>query len=474
MSKTIQNIKNWLGPPSFLDEDKTRRARILYAILLIAFFSIIAFTISVPFISSSPLPALVVVFIIFVVALTSLIMMQQGRVWLAGFVFTISLWLVMAPVHFLFGGISNTGITIQFVIVVIAGLIIGKRATLFFTALAILMVTAVVVAEVSGLLPEPLAALTPFLLWLNLLVSLMAVSALLYVAISGLYDALEKAKQNEQALVKQNEELAAIQQSLQKNITKLEQTQNLMQEYAAELERSNRELQDFAYIVSHDLKAPLRKVQSFGDRLLAKYSDSLDESGRDYIQRMQNAAARMRTLIDDLLLFSRISTRAKPFTTVDLNAVVAAVILDLETRIEECHGRVTVSDLPIIEADSTQMSQLFQNLITNALKFQREGVPPEVTIGCRRTLDESIVLSIRDNGVGFEPHYAEQIFKVFERLHGQNEFEGTGIGLAICRRIVDRHHGVITAVSQPGQGTQFNITLPIHQKTELPSIANGI
>lgn len=465
MSKT----SNWLRPPQLSDDDRTRRARILYAILLVAFASVSVFSLLVLFTVPNPASSLVVVFIIFAITLIAFVLMQLGKEWLAGFIFITFLWLIMTPVHFLFGGIHNTGIMIQVVIVVIAGLLLGKRATLFFTGLAILVITAVVFAEIMGYLPDPLAVPTPILLWLNFVVALLAIAALLYVAISGLYDALEQTRHNEQMLAKQNKELAQIQKTLQQNINKLEQTQSLMQEYAEELERSNRELQDFAYVASHDLQAPLRKVQAFGDRLVANYSDVLDEKGLDYVMRMQVASSRMRTLIEDLLLFSRVTTQASPFVMVDLNNVLANVVLDLDTKIEEVNGRVSIEPLPTVEADSTQMRQLFQNLISNALKFHRDAEPPEIIIATENMMDNMVTISVADNGVGFEAQYAERIFKVFERLYGRDEYEGTGIGLAICRRIVERHDGRITVESEPGQGTTFFITLPLKQ-TEKPAL----
>jgi light-regulated signal transduction histidine kinase (bacteriophytochrome) len=372
----------------------------------------------------------------------------------------------MTPVHFIFGGIHNTGVNVQIVIVVIAGLLLGKRATLFFTALAVVLVTIMVAAEMLGLLPEPIVTISPVLQGLNFVVPLLVIATLLFVAVSGLNNALEQRRSNEQILAQRNKELAETKKSLEKNVARLENTQSLMNEYATELERSNRELQDFAYVVSHDLQAPLRKVDVFGDRLLTNYSGLLDERGQDYIRRMQNASSRMRSLIEDLLLFSRVTTQAKPFTAVNLNNVIAAVLADLETKIDESNGRVICEELPTIEADPTQMNQLFQNLIENALKFQRQGVPPVIMIASQTTQNEAILITISDNGVGFEQHYEDRIFKVFERLHTQDEYEGTGIGLAICRRIIERHHGRVTVKSQPDEGTQFTIVLPLKQPKE--------
>jgi PAS domain S-box-containing protein len=234
--------------------------------------------------------------------------------------------------------------------------------------------------------------------------------------------------------------------------------------YAAKLEQSNRDLQEFAYIASHDLQEPLRKVLAFGDRLVNKYNDVLDETGQDYLKRMRDASQRMQTLINDLLSFSRVSTRAQPFTILDLNLVIQDVISDLENQIERTQGRVEASGLPVVEADPTQMHQLLQNLITNALKFHKDDIPPAIQVS-GQILGNKCQICIKDNGIGFEMQYLDRIFKPFQRLHSREEYEGSGMGLAICRRIVERHGGEITAISTLGEGSTFIITLPNHQST---------
>jgi PAS domain S-box-containing protein len=246
------------------------------------------------------------------------------------------------------------------------------------------------------------------------------------------------------------------------DITISKQAEVNLQVYAARLEQSNRDLQEFAYIASHDLQEPLRKVLAFGDRLANKYSSSLDETGRDYLKRMRDASQRMQTLINDLLTFSRVSTRAQPFAKVDLNNLIQDVISDLEYQIDRTQGKVEVNELPIIEADPTQMHQLLQNLINNALKFHKEGVPPIIRVSSMLLIGESKII-VSDNGIGFDKQYLDRIFKPFQRLHSRQEYEGSGMGLAICRRIVERHGGDITADSAPGKGSSFIITLPIVQ-----------
>lgn len=244
----------------------------------------------------------------------------------------------------------------------------------------------------------------------------------------------------------------------------------------ADLMRSNKELQDFAYIASHDLQEPLRKVRSFGDRLAARSAVQLDDVSKDYLVRMQNAAARMQALIESLLAYSRVTTKAQPATLVDLQAIVAEVLSDLENQIERLHGHVTVGKLDIVPADPLQMRQLLQNLIGNALKFHRPEVPPEVHVAgqwisasdAERSAGvpfspSSVVysLSVTDNGIGIDSQYFDRIFQMFQRLHGRNEYEGTGVGLAICRKIVERHNGAIVVHSQPGAGTSFVVLWPV-------------
>lgn len=240
--------------------------------------------------------------------------------------------------------------------------------------------------------------------------------------------------------------------------------------YARELERSNRELQDFAFVASHDLQEPLRKIRAFGDRLQTKYGEVLEGRGTEYITRMQSAAGRMSQLISDLLTYSRVFTRQPEWDQVPLAEVVEEVLDDLEVRIEETGARIEVGELPILECSRWQMKQLFLNLISNALKFQRGNCDPEVQITARKLSAESqpdefewYDVFIKDNGIGFDEQYLERIFSPFQRLHQRSEYEGTGIGLAVCRRIVERHDGLISAHSEPGEGAEFQVRLPERQ-----------
>ena len=257
-----------------------------------------------------------------------------------------------------------------------------------------------------------------------------------------------------------------------------ERLEELVDRRTVALRRSNGELEKFAYIASHDLQEPLRKIQAFGDRLATRYKAGLGEQGQDYIARMLDSAGRMRRLIDDLLSFSRVTSKPQALAQVDLNAVVREVLSDLEIRVAQTEGRVEVGPLPTVPADPGQMRQLFQNLIANALKFQRPGVPPVVTVAAERLPGDEddgdgagYRFTVADNGIGFEDQYAGRIFELFQRLHGRSQYEGTGLGLAICKKVAERHGGAITAKGCPGGGATFIIDLPFTPEPDPPHAA---
>lgn len=235
------------------------------------------------------------------------------------------------------------------------------------------------------------------------------------------------------------------------------------QSVESELSRSNKELEDFAYVASHDLQEPLRKIQAFGNLLLGEYGDSLGSDGADYLKRMHSAASRMSTLIEDLLTFSRVGRRGTSLRTVSLTDVLTDVVSDLEARISETNATVKVGKLPSVKADPTHMRQLFQNLVGNAVKFHRPDVPPVVSVESK-IKHGGYEIRVTDNGIGFDERYLDRIFAVFQRLNERSSYEGTGIGLAVCRKIVERYGGTITAESTKNQGSIFIIWLPVTTK----------
>ncbi|WP_373515461.1 PAS domain-containing protein [Persicitalea sp.] len=241
-----------------------------------------------------------------------------------------------------------------------------------------------------------------------------------------------------------------------------------------ELRRSNENLQQFAYVASHDLQEPLRKIQSFGDMLKKRYEAQLGD-GADYLNRMQTAARRMSVLIDDLLTYSRITTRQEAADEVPLEKVMSSVLNNLELRIMESQASITMEPLPVVQGDASQLNQLFQNLLSNAMKFKKSNIAPVIRIVTTEVSAADVPADVRlgrqaaayyridiaDNGVGFEEKYLDRIFEVFQRLHGKSQYSGTGIGLAICEKVAVNHGGAITATSQLGKGTTFSVYLPV-------------
>ena len=255
-----------------------------------------------------------------------------------------------------------------------------------------------------------------------------------------------------------------------RDITEQKEAKEALERHALDLARSNEELEQFAYVASHDLQEPLRKIRAFGALLADEKQESLDEEGRQYIDFMTDAAARMQTLVSDLLALSRVTTAAQPFEDLPLSDVFDTVLSDLSVALDEAEGHVEVAESPTIEADRTQMDQLFRNLIGNALKFRKPGIAPRVTVRMAAEAKRlpaipgpAHTIVVADNGIGFEPSQGSKLFQPFKRLHARHQYEGAGIGLAICEKIVLRHHGRITASGTPGEGANFTVTLPRRQ-----------
>lgn len=251
--------------------------------------------------------------------------------------------------------------------------------------------------------------------------------------------------------------------SVRMDDTERKRAEDQLKIYATELERSNRELESFASIASHDLMEPLRKITSFGERVM-ELVPQLEGKPKDYIRRMQRAAEKMNLLVEDLLSLSKVQRKTIPFVKVDLNIEVKEAIDNLEKLIRETGGKVKLEHLPNIYGEPTQIMQLFQNLIANGLKFNSSKQPPEILISSRELGKDGFEIIVEDNGIGFDQKYSVRIFKAFERLHGYSEYDGTGMGLAICKKIIELHNGTIRAESEVGKGTKFIFTLPDKQK----------
>lgn len=247
-----------------------------------------------------------------------------------------------------------------------------------------------------------------------------------------------------------------------KDNKELKEVKSKLEENIQELNRSNRELQQFAYVASHDLQEPIRKVIYYSDYLLAKYEKNLDKKGSEYLRHMISASHRMRNLIKDLLSFSQVDQKQYRFETLDLSKVAQEALQDLELVIKEKQATVNISELPPIEADHLLMRQLFENLISNALKYNKEGEPPVIEISHEND-GKTLTLFFNDQGIGFNEKYLDRMFNLFQRLHGRDEYSGTGLGLAICRKITEVHNGRITAKSQESKGATFIVQLPIKQ-----------
>jgi len=244
------------------------------------------------------------------------------------------------------------------------------------------------------------------------------------------------------------------------DITGRKRAEKEREELIRELERSNRELQQFAYVSSHDLQEPLRTVTVYAQLLQKRYQGKLDEKGDKYLTYMFDAANRMSSLITDLLAFSRVGSSAEPFQPVEMESVLKDALTNLKVAIEGSGVEITHDPLPQVEGDRGQLTQLLQNLIANGLKYQKKDTAPRVSVSVERQHDEW-VFGVHDNGIGIDPQFYDRIFIIFQRLHKREEFSGTGMGLAICRKIVERHGGRIWVESSPGEGSSFYFSLPV-------------
>jgi signal transduction histidine kinase len=288
---------------------------------------------------------------------------------------------------------------------------------------------------------------------------------------------IELFKKNHQ-LLEQEQKLKAINKSLELEVKdriaseeKVNDLNKQLLKNIEQLESTNKELDQFAFIASHDLQEPLRKIKIFSDRIVSKYSDKLDEDGKLYIEKMQNSCERMQNLINDILAFSKIAGVKNSLVFSDLNKILEEVLADMDMQIQEKNARIIIDPLPSLFVYPALIKPLFENLINNAIKYSQKNTAPVIRITSNNETLENFPdsisvkkycrINIEDNGIGFEQKYAEQIFKMFKRLHGNSEYAGTGIGLAICKKIVEEHHGYISAKSTIDKGTIFTVSLPL-------------
>ena len=250
-----------------------------------------------------------------------------------------------------------------------------------------------------------------------------------------------------------------------RDVTERRQVEATLRRQQQELANSNDQLQQFAYVASHDLQEPLRMVSSYLQLLQRRYSGKLDSNADEFIGFAVDGAKRMQALINDLLAYSRVGTRGGDFVSVDLNVTLKRIVKDLEVLIADTGAAVGFADLPTVSGDPSQLTQLFQNLVANGIKFRKPGAAPHVSIEAHRVRG-AWEFVVRDDGIGIEPQYFDRIFQIFQRLHTRDEYPGTGIGLAICKRIVDRHGGSIRVESTPGEGSAFVFTLADRSPTK--------
>ena len=437
-------LRDILSPPIFEDQEKSRIARMLSIILIGNFtLSILSFLVLLFFGPSQKLGLGITVFLT-ALGLILFTLMRGGKVRLASYILVVLLEIFGVSMSVLGGGMTGPAMSFLILVILIAGLLLGGKAALIFLGISFLTSGGLAYAESIRILPPPIAPMTlPFRLVIHLTYFALA-GLLLYLADGSIRTALNQARQKEHEL------------SLE--IAERREMGKKLEDYAQELERSNEELQQFAYVASHDLQEPLRMIASYLQLLERRYQALFDETANEFIEFAIDGAKRMQSLLEALLAYSRVGTRGGPMVQVSTEKIVSAVQENLRFAIEDAHAQVSMGELPTLIGDEHQLLQIFQNLVGNALKY-RGDKNPVININAR-SRNGHWLFSIEDNGIGIPPKYQDRIFLIFQRLHTQEEYPGTGIGLAICKRIVERHGGKIWMESDGLSGTTFFFTIP--------------
>ena len=461
LSSLSSLIRLWLAPPIFADVQKTRTAKLLNTILIAIITITAVLTLTALAIRPDNLLMIYVGAVTIVLASGLLIIMKRSYIKLASTLLSFMLLVNVTIIVYIAGAVRGPIVTVYLVAIIIAGLLLGNRAAILFMIVCGILLFGLMEAESAGLLnPTPIdASLNQ---WVKYMASFFITVVLVSLSVDSANRAAERAERNEQLLRETVTELQSTTRQLQNYQEHLEelvqeQTSALTKQTEALL-RTNAELRQFAYVAAHDLREPLRTVRVYTERLEQRYKDKIDERADKYIGYIVDGATRMYELITALLAYAQLEQAKASFATRDVNKILAWVLADLNTMIGESGAMVTYNHLPVLMVDATQIMKLFQNLISNGIKFQAEE-KPQIAIQAVEQ-EHDWLFSVSDNGIGLGSQYKERIFEIFQRAHSQAEYPGTGIGLAICKKIVENHNGRIWLESKLSQGTTVYFTLP--------------